>query len=842
MSDLKKGQDILANEVTSEPGISDVGIDIRRADDRNKGAISHGYGRVSDASFHKEKAKNHLKSLVNALKAQPKPNLTKDELEKGDVIDMFPKKTMEHKVNTRAANKMKKDPLHQPETELKNLDDKGHWDKDKGISQAGSDVRHYKRHPDDQAQDKAYGGGAYQSHRRVLAGLKAQPKPNLTKAEVEQFDGKLQKDDHWGNKLKELKGKKDQLHQQKLETHFKAKGQAVPEHLKNPQGSNLNYKNMKQEFNQKANAPLVAPVKPQAKASIVTPASPKHNKLFDPAMSGTVDYKKPMAKTQKASIQPAQTSDPAIINNRISISSPVKISGPAQLDSFNGGKMKKSNDALKKMIGCLTKVDPKTKLPGIMMDKSQDMKKDMNISPAVPMVSKADKDIKGVHKQTTTDSKAAGTSQAGYLIREGSKNKDFQSSFENVAKPHHKQKLQELKDMPKPKLTKADKDIKGVHSNIIHESQASEKGISDAGRNVRNAQKQNEKGQYNTAVSANQTAARFHHKVLNELKAQPKPKLTRAELQKDIPYIPHKDKVKAKTELFNGLHAQHMQRFPDPENIKPENQKTKGNYRRSGARGIAFDPSVKEIKEISSLAGINKPALKDPHRQGDSVIGSEYRQSRPHIIAHQRYEKAGLIDKLKDLVSFKGPFDSDRNKGAEKLTEIRQKRSQQLQELKDMPKPKLTKAELEKFDTDLTKSWGKKSEAKVPAHMKETYGHQPKKLGKASPAPAPAPAQPKPAMPKMNAPKTKMPKPQAPKQPEMQMSEHEKGVHQADYSTQYIKDGKTQHGISSAGIKAREANEPSSFNEYDNSPKVAKEMHKKVLNALKNMKKPNLPK
>jgi len=582
MSDLKKGQDILANEVTSEPGVSDAGIDIRRADERNKGAISHGYGRVSDASFHKEKAKNHLKSLVNALKAQPKPNLTKDELEKGDVIDMFPKKTMERKVNTRAANKMKKDPLHQPETELKNLDEKGHWDKDKGISQAGSDVRHYRRNPDDQAHDKSYGGGAYQTHRRVLAGLKAQPKPNLTKADIESFDGKLQKDDHWGKKIQELKAKKDAVHQQKLETHFKAKGQAVPEHLKNPQSTNLDYKQMKQEFKAKKIIPTAAPVKTPAPTPAVSTAAPaeakpeRYGKLFDPSLSGTVSYK----KSEKASVQPAQTSDPAIINNRISISSPVKISGPAQLDSFNGGKMKKSSDALKKMVGCLKKIDPKTKLPGIMMDKSQNMQKDMNISPQVPMVSKADKDIKGVHKPSPWYDKKTGISESGTSIR------------------NNKGKMGKLPEM--------------------------------------------------------------------------------------------------------------------------------------------------EHKEI-------------------------------------------------------------------------------LQELKDMPKPKLDKAELEKFDSELAKSWGNKIE-------------------KASPAPAPAPAQPKPAMPKIQAPKTKMPKPQAPKQPEMQMSEHEKGVHQADYSTQYIKDGKTQHGISSAGIKARESANPSSFNEYENSPKVAKEIHKKVLSAIKNMKKPNLPK
>lgn len=74
------------------------------------------------------------------------------------------------------------------------------------------------------------------------------------------------------------------------------------------------------------------------------------------------------------------------------------------------------------------------------------------------------------------------------------------------------------------------------------------------------------------------------------------------------------------------------------------------------------------------------------------------------------------------------------------------------------------------------------------------------------------------------------------------MKKNQKGVHLPDYSTTYIKDSKVQHGISRAGIKSREAANPSSFEEYDQSPKVARAIHERVLGEIKQMPKPNLPK
>lgn len=290
MSDLKKGRDILADQVTSEKGVSDVGIEIRRADQKNPGVVSHGYARVSSPQHHNEKAKSYLKSIVSALKTQPKPN--------------------------------------------------------------------------------------------------------LTRSDVESFDAKLQKDDHWGKRIKEMRAQKESARMQKLTDHFKAKGQEVPEHLKNPQPVNLDYNKIRQEAKGMNKKPAIAPANPAAPVAAPVPAAQpqaqsRYGKLHDPDWSGTVDYSKQKklasSEKEKAKIIPADVSDPAIIENRTSVSEPAIINGPNQLNSYKGDNMKKCGDALRKMAGCLKKVDPKTKLPGIMMDKSTEAKKNVNISPSLMM-------------------------------------------------------------------------------------------------------------------------------------------------------------------------------------------------------------------------------------------------------------------------------------------------------------------------------------------------------------------------------------------------------------------------------------------------------------------------
>lgn len=337
MGDLKKGRDILADQVTTEPGVSDVGIEIRRGDERNKGVISHGYARVTDPKSHKEHAKRYLGALVGALKAQPKPNLPKSEVEKADDQEKGV-----HKPHFMAGKKT-------------------------GVSDVGARVM-----PDvkPSGKTKEY---IKDKHKQVLAELTAMPKPKLTKADIEQFDEQLRKD-NLSERIKQLRADKEAARQKQLEEHFKAKGQSVPEHLKGPQQpQTLDYKQLRTEFQQK-NSPL-AEMKAKAKAAKLNPPPPplpqeRYRKIHQPDISGKVDYKQPKLKVAKADvkIQPAQVSEP-IIRNRTTYSEPLKISGPNVINPMRDNQMKKCGAALKKMIGCLKKVDPKTRLPGILLDK-----------------------------------------------------------------------------------------------------------------------------------------------------------------------------------------------------------------------------------------------------------------------------------------------------------------------------------------------------------------------------------------------------------------------------------------------------------------------------------------
>ena len=77
-------RDPLEAQLTSRQGVSDRGIEVRRGDTRVKGAIAHGYGRVSSPEKHKEKARAYFKEVGEKVKKLPKLNLTRSEdMEKG---------------------------------------------------------------------------------------------------------------------------------------------------------------------------------------------------------------------------------------------------------------------------------------------------------------------------------------------------------------------------------------------------------------------------------------------------------------------------------------------------------------------------------------------------------------------------------------------------------------------------------------------------------------------------------------------------------------------------------------------------------------------------------------
>lgn len=177
--DKKKyaSQDPLQAQVTPEKGVSDVGIEIRRADPRNKGIVSHGYGRISTPETHKKRAIDHLKSMVDHIRKQPKPDLPKSEpVEKADKVDKIGLSTNTGRKNQYNNTKGVNKPVHMaPEV---------------GISGQGYTVRgakslglHDAKFRQPQGGPKYDRGLARQKAKEVLSDLKSMPKPNLPKSE-----------------------------------------------------------------------------------------------------------------------------------------------------------------------------------------------------------------------------------------------------------------------------------------------------------------------------------------------------------------------------------------------------------------------------------------------------------------------------------------------------------------------------------------------------------------------------------------------------------------------------------------------------------------------------------
>jgi hypothetical protein len=143
------------------------------------------------------------------------------------------------------------------------------------------------------------------------------------------------KSDYWSGRIKQLRAQKqaskESERQKALETHFKAKGMAVPEHLKAPQtGGTLDYGKIKEEAQAKLK-PVQSPAVKQ-----IAPTNKQGDKLFHPDISGKVNYNAP---------KKLAASEPAPDHS-------------------------KHCQVLKRMIGTLKKVDPTTHLQGVLVSKS----------------------------------------------------------------------------------------------------------------------------------------------------------------------------------------------------------------------------------------------------------------------------------------------------------------------------------------------------------------------------------------------------------------------------------------------------------------------------------------
>jgi hypothetical protein len=103
-----EGQDPLAQETGNKLGVSNIGIETRRADPKQKGVFSHGYARVGDPKWHGQRAKKYHQQLLTALQEQPKPKLEKSNSE-APKVNINP----EHgKIIANAYENMKHQPSH----------------------------------------------------------------------------------------------------------------------------------------------------------------------------------------------------------------------------------------------------------------------------------------------------------------------------------------------------------------------------------------------------------------------------------------------------------------------------------------------------------------------------------------------------------------------------------------------------------------------------------------------------------------------------------------------------------------------------------------------------------
>ena len=254
---------------TVKPGVSDVGIEARRADPNQPGVISHGYARVLEPKQHAEIAKVKAKKILEALKRQKPLPLPKSEMPQADEIVLV--KHDDGTADLISGSDVSNDTLEEfikvkkaaapdivnPKDPILNYDKKG------PVTM-----------PHDQQKKMAA---------KVLDFMKK-------KAQTKKSEDL--------NKNKYLK---EMMHQMRAEKQAK-KDAAL------------------KEFHAKKQA-APAPAAPEA------PAQPGQKKLFDPDLSGTAP-----TKVQKAAVGPRIVSGPVEIN-RTTISEPMKISGPTVLSS-----------------------------------------------------------------------------------------------------------------------------------------------------------------------------------------------------------------------------------------------------------------------------------------------------------------------------------------------------------------------------------------------------------------------------------------------------------------------------------------------------------------------------
>jgi hypothetical protein len=578
------------------------------------------------------------------------------DLKKGDVVDLFPEKTVQSKIRARESRKVNQDPVHQPNTKLKVLDDKGWYDKDKGISEAGADVRYYKRHKDEQATEKAYGGGAYGIHRRVLAALKKQPKPNLTRSESEDMSkSKLTKADieKFDQELKKAREHEQGVHQRSI----------IPNRT-TPKMENKNSSNMGDEIRSShlfphgksvhnstgtkalGNAKTAARHTLAELKSMPKPNLPKDKveKAADPLANQLTPEKG--VSDVGIEIRRADKRNPGVVSHGYG-----RVSSPEKHKDIAANTLKRLVDHIKKQ--------PKPNLTKAKVDEGKS-KEDKQ---------KARSERHTVFNAKEFDSEAPDKNKgtgAGVTRPDDKGVHAVYAKTPKRLKERHQAKLDILKEMPKPNLPKENMDkadtikdgrstnqsrhIKFKNESAINKPYASGAGgvgISGQGYTVRGGmaaglhdqtfRHKDSKGPYDRDLA--RTKAKD---VLTQIKNQPKPKLTRSDIEAFDQKLTKARVDEGKSPEIKA--ADRAQRHPI--NISSEGKKV----------------------------GINQPGTKGVHAPGSEKPGISLAGEKIRV----------------PKVPGGGFKDMSRKKAVVIAKDIHK---QKLSELKAMPKPNLTASE-----------------------------------------------------------------------------------------------------------------------------------------------------
>lgn len=221
----------------------------------------------------------------------------------------------------------------------------------------------------------------------------------------------------------------------------------------------------------------------------------------------------------------------------------------------------------------LNKVDPETKLPGTLLDKNHE---------------------KGLHQRVSADIAAGSNPHNKNMSRAGVLSRWGNAKTTSAAKDIHKDKLQELKAMPKPNLPKSEemakeetlyspsevpanykqpvplnKDSHGALKKIVKHCQLNkshEKGVHTPVLNIIEGEKSKEavrklKGRSVAGLSGKENEVAAHRKALAELKAMPKSNLPKSEQMvkaEDLNKVSDAQRAKGygKTSYFSNMIAE----------------------------------------------------------------------------------------------------------------------------------------------------------------------------------------------------------------------------------------------------------------------------------------------